>query len=528
MRQKVIIQLIVCFFFHVMMSEARTARYRAMWRQNPATTMVIGWDQVSGSNPTLFYDVRDHGKSTSQYAFSSKPDKILNGKGMNNHFVRLTGLKPNTIYYFIIRDSEGTSRRMSFQTAPDLPTHPLSIIAGGDSRNHRDARIRANRLVSKLRPHCVMFSGDMTERDNSEQWVQWFDDWQKTIGSDGRLFPIIVTRGNHESSNETLVKLFDIKNPDLYYALNLGGSLVRIYTLNSNIPSGGQQRIWLANDLEANENTTWKFAQYHNTMRPHCSTKDEQNQLIVDWATLFHKYGVNLAVESDAHVVKWTYPIRPSRAPGSEEGFIRDDRNGTVYVGEGCWGAPLRESDDPKSWTRDRGSFNQFKLIFVNMEKVEIRTLKTDLVDQVGEVDPYDVFAFPSGLRSILWQPRNGSTITLQNYNYTGPPLLYAQGKTRPQQSQGNRTPSAKQPRMLSPNPATGDVTLHYTIKSAAEVSLILTDEQENEVSRFRIGRHTPGQYTKSINFKQISRGRYILMIATNNSIIKKFNIDNQ
>ncbi|MEM6770253.1 MAG: hypothetical protein AAF597_06715, partial [Bacteroidota bacterium] len=48
---------------------------------------------------------------------------------------------PETTYYFKIKDSEGSSKTYSFQTAPASPYGRLSIIAGGDSRNHRNARI---------------------------------------------------------------------------------------------------------------------------------------------------------------------------------------------------------------------------------------------------------------------------------------------------------------------------------------------------------------------------------------------------
>ena len=528
MQKKVIINLIFLSAYCHFAAIAKTTRFRVMWRDDPATTMVIGWDQVSGSSSTVHYGQRDFGNDYRQYPFSRKPDRVVKGKGMNNHFVRLQNLTPNTVYYFVIRDNEGISRRLSFKTAPGKPSIPLSVIAGGDSRNHRDARIKANRLVSKLRPHCIMFSGDMTESDTPEQWIKWFDDWQQTIAGDGRIFPIIATRGNHEASNETLVKLFDIKSQDIYYALQLGGTLLKIYTLNTSIPTNGAQRIWLANNLGAAQGVTWRFAQYHTTIRPHCSTKKEQNQLIVEWATLFHKYGVQLAVESDAHVVKWTYPIRPSREPGSEEGFIRDDSRGTVYVGEGCWGAPLRTNDDPKAWTRDHGSFNQFKLIFVNQEKVEVRTLRTDLVDQVGEVDPYDVFSFPRGFDKILWRPANGSVIEIRNEHYHGPPLLYREpGNPLPPAGKSSQ-PGAHLPRFIKPDPASGDVELQYNIRLAAEVNLLLQNEQGREVSRFQIGHHAPGAYRKSINFRRISPGKYVLLILAGNKEVKKFYIDNQ
>lgn len=375
--------------------------------------MVIGWDQVSGYNPILKYDMTDHGTNAKAYRYSAKPASKVAAKGMNNNFVRLTHLQPNTTYYFIIQDTEGLSKRMSFRTTPDNPNIRLSIIAGGDSRNHRQARVTGNQIVSKLRPHLVLFGGDMTAGDTPSEWVEWMDDWQQTIGGDGRLTPIVVARGNHEASNASLIELFDVAEPDLYYGLTFGGNLLRVYTLNSLIPSGGDQRLWLEKDLSANQKINWRMAQYHHTIRPHTSSKPERDELLLNWATLFNKYQVRLVVESDAHVVKWTYPIKPSRAPGSQLGFIRDDVNGTVYIGEGCWGAPLRENNDDKTWTRNSGSFNQFKWIFIDRGKIEIRTVIIDGSSDVQEVNANNVFEMPRGLS--LWNPSNGAVVTILN-----------------------------------------------------------------------------------------------------------------
>ena len=356
----------------------KVERLRCMWREDPTTTMVIGWDQTAGSNPVLYYTAKNRGGDMTAYAATQTPDRVIVIKGMNNHFVRLKGLRPGTTYYFKIKDSQGSTAVHSFQTAPASPYSRLSIIAGGDSRNHREARISANKIVGKLRPHFVLFGGDMTSADVDKEWLDWFDDWQHTISEDRRLTPIVVARGNHEYSNKTLIDLFDVQTIDLYYAHTFGTDMLRIYTLNSLIPSGGKQQAWLMKDLEKNDYIQWKMAQYHHTIRPHTKRKPEKNEMLLNWATLFYKYQVQLVVESDAHVVKTTYPIKPSRAAGSHEGFIRDDELGTVYVGEGCWGAPLRNNDDPKPWTRASGSFNQFKWIFVDREKIEVRTIQTD------------------------------------------------------------------------------------------------------------------------------------------------------
>jgi len=268
-------------------------------------------------------------------------------------------------------------------------------------------------LRVELRPHCVMFAGDMTASDNEKQWPQWFDDWQLTIPLDGRITPIITARGNHEYSNETLVKLFDAPNPNVFYAFTIGGNLLRVYTLNSMIAAGGDQAAWLESDLSANPESIWKFAHYHHPIRPHTRRKRDKDRQRTSWAPLFHQYGVDMVVECDAHTVKTTWPIRPSSEPGSDAGFVRDDINGTVYIGEGCWGAPLRPNDDDKAWTRNSGSFNQFKWIFVDQYTVEARTVKTDNADMVASVDPYNVFSEPANLD--VWQPSNGGVIYIEN-----------------------------------------------------------------------------------------------------------------
>jgi len=249
------------------------------------------------------------------------------------------------------------------------------------------------------------------------------DDWQETIGLDGRLTPLVASRGNHEYSNETLQKLFDLPSERGYYGLSFGGDLLRVYTLNSMIPPGGRQREWLENDLNQHLNAIWRMAQYHHSMRPHTLSKKEKTDLVAEWARLFFRFGVRLVVESDSHVVKTTWPIRPSDGPESEEGFVQDNALGTVYVGEGCWGAPLRASNDEKSWTRASGSFNQFKWILVGPQSIEVRTVATDGAEQVIRNNDKNRLKPPLGL--LLWDPGNGSVVRIprQFQKYPLPPV---------------------------------------------------------------------------------------------------------
>ncbi|WP_442265822.1 fibronectin type III domain-containing protein [Tenacibaculum sp. ZS6-P6] len=395
---------------------ASNDKYRLTLRGNPATSIVIGWNQISGSNPQVYFGTTDYGTNYSNYPYSASPSRTSFYKGMNNHFVRLTGLNPNTAYYFVIRDSEGVSKRLWFKTATS-DNSKLSFIAGGDSRNNRTPRRNANLLVSKLKPNAVLFGGDMTDDDTNSQWQTWFNDWQLTIASDGRMFPIITARGNHEDSNNSIYNLFDTPSSNIYYAITFGNNLVRTYTLNTEISISGNQTSWLRSDLANNSSTKWKIAQYHKPMRPHVRFKSEGNSQYSNWARTFYDNKVQLVVECDAHTVKTTWPVRPSTSSGNDEGFVRDNTNGTVYAGEGCWGAPLRSNDDNKDWTRNSGRFNQFKWIFVDEKKIEIRTIRVDNAADVGSVSNSNPFQIPSNLD--IWNPSNGSVVTI-NRNTSG------------------------------------------------------------------------------------------------------------
>lgn len=477
--------------------------------------MVVGWDQISGSNPVLYFDTEDHGKNIEGYTFHQSPDHIVRAKGMNNHFVRLEGLQPNTTYYFVIKDSDGVGPRLSFRTAPATADVPLSIIAGGDSRNNRKVRLQANKTVGLLRPHFVMFSGDMTAEETSQQWMDWLDDWQYTIGKDARLTPIVVARGNHEKTNQSLIDIFDVKADDLYYSLTFGGDLLTVFTLNSLIPAGGKQKGWLESSL-AESKTTWKFAQYHHSIVPHTKSKSDQLELLVHWAKLFAQYGVNIAFESDAHLNKWTWPIVPESGPDGEGGFKRDDQRGTVYVGEGGWGAPLRKVDDNKSWTRASASFNQFKWVWVSNEKVDVRVVKIKSTDGVLQLSDGNIFREPKGLD--VWSPPSGKVLTLmpKKSNAILSNTDAGEGAGEVEKDNWSLFP------VLEAD-ANGKVRIKYELKKVGNVDIVIIDDRLQEITRASLTDQKIGPYAKTLNLSSLASGRYLVMVMRNNKPVKRY-----
>lgn len=129
------------------------------------------------------------------------------------------------------------------------------------------------------------------------------------------------------------------------------------------------------------------------------------------WAETFYQFGLDLALESDSHVMKRTLPLKPD--PRGDEGFSAapKDPKATVFIGEGCWGAPLRKADDAKSWTIATESFNGIDWIEVSPEKMQIKTVRVKKPSSIQPVTSDNSFETPEGV--ILWEPKGGAVLEI-------------------------------------------------------------------------------------------------------------------
>lgn len=337
------------------------------------------------------------GYSTNESSWSFQPVALTTTMvSITSKHARLENLTPNSEVYFRICDDAGCGERFWFKTAP-TDNSPFVFVAGGDTRTGWTNRQDGNRLISKIRPLFVMHGGDFTDSNNNSQWTQWLIDWELTYSSDTidglaykRIYPMLGTHGNHEDGDfATICNMFGIDADgngscsanDTYYSVAVS-PLLRVYTLNSQFMSQSSamqnaQNNWLDADLSGNGGSAaWRVAQYHKPMFPHYSGKADNPTLFNWWAQRFFDHGMNLVVESDTHLTKITEVVAPSGSTfvGSAEGISA----GTVYVGEGSWGAPARSANDPKPWTVDLASIQQFKVVTVSAGQMQLRTAQFD------------------------------------------------------------------------------------------------------------------------------------------------------
>jgi len=403
--------IISCLSFLIFQNVNAKSRFvRVTFGYNPSNEASIIWDQNRGEFLGLYIDTIEpsRNKFRTELKYSTKNSL----RGMKNHIVRLKDLKPNTRYYFTIKDTEGFGRTYYFSTLSNNPNDRFSFIAGGDSRDNRVVRQKADKLVAKLKAHAVLFNGDFTGIDIEKQWKEWFLDWENSIDTDGRITPLIVTRGNHEHSNKVLVALFDVPHKKVFYNTVIGGNLLNLVSLNSEIQKVGPQKIFLRNTLSEHSSFQWQIIQYHRPVRAHVASKKEMQTQYKNFVPLFEKHkNVRLCLENDSHTWKVTWPIISSKDADADEGFKRDDAKGIVYAGEGTWGAPLRAADDKKSWTRDAEAINQFNWIFVSKEKIELRTVKYENEAEVESLTEKNRFQMPKNIE--LYGPVNGTLVEI-------------------------------------------------------------------------------------------------------------------
>ncbi len=486
--KKIAFILLSVLFVHQAFAQPKWIR--ATYRDDPSTTISLGW---SGSSGTLYYDTVDQGTNYAAYTMSKTVDRTTSHKGNSHYFVRLTNLQPGTVYYFAIESGGTAINRYHFRTLSDNSNEPISFISGGDSRKDlsfvgigdpacwgngcRETRRDLNTIVARTRPDFIAFTGDYIRNydvifvaDSEDDWEEWFFDWDYTIATDGRITPMIHSLGNHEDAVD-LDKMFDVSNTDIYYATNFGGNLFRLYTLNSETDACTDvvQKNWFINDLQQNNTSSntpyWKIVQYHQPMVPHANYS-ARTDLIDCWASEFATYGVRLSCESHTHVLKTTYPLKyDAAATSSYNGLVRDDTLGAVFIGDGSWGAPPRTAFAPISGvTQDVEQTSGFFHININRTRIQIKSVVPypDSITNVPVLTDNDQgTVLPAGVP--LWRPANGSEcIIIPNYN----------NMVAIQKIADQREPAAS----VSPNPAQNYVDVIFKSALTEAVTIEIYD----------------------------------------------------
>ena len=351
-------------------SSSLPKRHMLVWQDTPSSEVVVNWGvdefnagqehmvflsetQQNGIDPDNNYELKFAATESGLVTRIGNIDPPCDGANDSNIQVKVTGLKPNTTYYYITRSNGQKSKEMHFVTAPSDTEVSFKLLSGGDSRSQIGQRQMMNDVMNSMvtadpQYIALVHGGDFINTGSScEQWRNWRNDHQRTILENGRIIPVVATFGNHESTGtdgegEKIYNAIfgDPRAEGTFYFLSTIGNLSLII-LNSEISALGDQQEWLQGTLETlkNKENHLIVAGYHAPAWP----ANKSPARTTAWVDEFQNYQVNLVLESDGHTLKQTCPIFVFGNLDDDE-YNCDVDKGIIYVGEGGLGVNQREA----------------------------------------------------------------------------------------------------------------------------------------------------------------------------------------
>ena len=140
-------------------------------------------------------------------------------------------------------------------------------------------------------------------------------------------------------------------------------------------PIEGEQTDWLQGALAEGGDFPYRFAVYHMAAYPsHYSFNGAiPKKIRAHWCPLFDQYQLHAAFEDHNHTFKKTFPLRNNQI----------DEQGTIYFGDGCWGA-LPRVTKTHWYLAKQGRENHVYLIDLDTKSAKIKA-----IDLQGKVIDY-------------------------------------------------------------------------------------------------------------------------------------------
>lgn len=309
------------------------------------TSMVIRWETAFEGEALVEYGER---------LPYDREARVAGGRAL--HEVELTGLKPQTQYFYRVttRSADGRvarSDRRTFQTAVhDDSAFAFTVI--GDTQNNPKVTARVAELAYALRPNFQVHVGDVVgSGPKKQEWVEEFLRPSEPLMSRVCVYPTI---GNHEEDAHWYYDYFTMPSPEYFYSFAYGNAQFFMVDTNRPITPGSEQYRWLDESLARSE-ATWKFVAHHHPVwssdeNDHGDThrggstwgKPEHRPL----AALYERHGVDLVFNGHIHMYERTWPIRDGKV----------DPTGVRYITTGGSGGGLEGFAPSRTWFMASGT----------------------------------------------------------------------------------------------------------------------------------------------------------------------------
>lgn len=222
----------------------------------------------------------------------------------NQHKYTITGLLPNTKYYYNVDGQAG-----SFRTAPAATATSVKFLSYGDSRTYPAnqekvaAKARAAYAADPAYQTLLLNSGDFVGVDTESDWTAHNFVSGTTYPQIHALqaeVPIIGARGNHEGTGTVYNKYFPYPYvANNYWSYDYGPVHFVVLDEYATFTAGSAQYNWLVNDL-ASTTKPWKIVMGHQPgwgAGTHSNNATVQNTI----HPVLKQYGVQMYLNGHNH-----------------------------------------------------------------------------------------------------------------------------------------------------------------------------------------------------------------------------------
>ncbi len=312
---------------------------------------VISWntDATPDAN-TVEYGIAQNAlnQSANGKSFAAK------GKLGIVHEVTLTGLQPDTKYFYRVGGAGDWSPVRSFRTAPKAGCGPVKFIASGDHRSDDTAGPNPKwaSILGEMHASGAQFiieTGDLVK--DGDDINQWHNHMEMAQAKSGEI-ALMPSFGNHDTDNVKGATAAynqiwslphnDAANNEDFYCFPYGHAVFcALSTATHNDAAGlAMQAKWLDKELAKHADKTWKFVYFHHPVHTsyidlkfidlnHPPNEVKQNEHFVP---VFDKHHVDVVFAGHNHFYERFAPMKAG-AP------VSSTKDGTVYITTGGAGA---------------------------------------------------------------------------------------------------------------------------------------------------------------------------------------------
>jgi purple acid phosphatase-like protein/calcineurin-like phosphoesterase family protein len=408
------------------LSQAAPRHVYLTWQGDTSTTITVNYQTMEAAETSeVHFDTKPRNGKITDYQFHSsgtrhKIEGLPDGRTI--HWVELTSLKSDKTYYFVAGDAKnGFTTERKFQTIPD-GYQKLRFVDGGDMGTG-PALQPLMRQAALQEPNFAVVGGDIAYAGdvltNYSLWDLWLDGWEQCmVTPKGFTIPMVLAIGNHEvrggvghspTNAVFYFRYFAQVHDRSYYSRKFGKNFV-IYLLDSGhiTPHGGEQATWLDAELEADRNFPFHFAVYHVPLYPAYRPFEGGGSVAGRnaWLPIFDKHHLTTGFEHHDHVFTRTKLLCNNQV----------DSQGTLYLGDGCWGQGARKVGKERRWYEVKAaSLQHFWLVDVSRNRIEYRAINKE--GKIFDVFPPDAngakdaeMIFQSLTQSMATQPADRTT----------------------------------------------------------------------------------------------------------------------